>query len=103
MLWASTAAPVAVAGLLACGLGIALYFPLGLARAIAASDDRPDQASARVGMGAGLASGAAPFALGALADVAGIHTAMLIVPALLVVAALGVRLAPSGHPRTAVL
>ena len=93
--WGSTSAPVAVTGLLACGLGVALYFPLGLARSIAASDGRPDHASARVGLGAALASGAGPFGLGALADVVGIHTAMLVVPALLVVAALGIRLGPA--------
>jgi predicted MFS family arabinose efflux permease len=93
--WGSTAAPLAVAGLLACGLGVALYFPLGLARAIAASEGRPDRASARVGIGAALASGAGPFGLGALADAAGIHAAMLVVPALLVVAGLGIRLAPA--------
>jgi fucose permease len=93
--WGSTAAPLAVAGLLACGLGVALYFPLGLARAIAASEGRPDRASARVGIGAALASGAGPFGLGALADAAGIHAAMLVVPGLLVVAGLGIRLAPA--------
>jgi fucose permease len=92
--WGSTSGPVAVTGLLLCGLGVALYFPLGLARSIAASDGRPDHASARVGIGAALASGVGPFALGALADAYGIHTAMLIVPALLVVAALGIRLGP---------
>ena len=93
--WGSTSGPVAVTGLLACGLGVALYFPLGLARSIAASDGRPDHASARVGLGAALASGAGPFGLGALADVVGIHTAMLVVPALLVVAALGIRFGPA--------
>jgi len=93
--WGSTSGPIAVTGLLACGLGVALYFPLGLARSIAASDGRPDHASARVGVGAALASGAGPFGLGALADVVGIHTAMLVVPALLVVAALGIRFGPA--------
>ena len=82
-------------GLLACGLGVALYFPLGLARAIAASGGRPDRASARVGIGAALASGVGPFVLGALADATGIHAAMLVVPVLLVVAAVGIRLAPA--------
>ena len=96
--WLSTSAPLAVAGLLACGLGVSLYFPLGLARAIEASEGRPDQASARVGVGAALASGAGPFALGALADLGGIHLAMLVVPLLLVVAAAGIRLAPA-HQR----
>ncbi|MDQ1616748.1 MAG: hypothetical protein QOJ60_2687, partial [Actinomycetota bacterium] len=44
--------------------------------------------------GAALASGGGPFALGALADAAGIRAAMLIVPVLLLVAAAGLRLAP---------
>jgi hypothetical protein len=99
LFWLSTDPAAAVAGLLGCGLGVALYFPLGLSRAIAASDGQPDRASARVGIGAALASGAGPFGLGALADATSIHTAMLVVPGLLVVAAIGIRLAPA---RTAV-
>ncbi len=99
LFWLSTDAALAVLGLLGCGLGIALYFPLGLSRAIAASDGQPDRASARVGIGAAVASGAGPFILGALADATTIHTAMLVVPGLLVVAAVGIRLAPA---RTAV-
>ena len=93
--WLSTDAALAVLGLLGCGLGVALYFPLGLSRAIAASDGQPDRASARVGIGAAVASGAGPFFLGALADATTIHTAMLVVPGLLVVAAIGIRLAPA--------
>jgi predicted MFS family arabinose efflux permease len=99
LFWSSPHPVLAVLGLLGCGLGVALYFPLGLSRAIAASDGQPDRASARVGIGAAVASGVGPFGLGALADVTTIHTAMLVVPALLVVAAVGIRLAPS---RTAV-
>ena len=52
-----------------------------------------------MGIGAAVASGAGPFILGALADATTIHTAMLVVPGLLVVAAVGIRLAPA---RTAV-
>ncbi len=99
LFWTSTDAALAVIGLLGCGLGVALYFPLGLARAIAASDGRPDRASARVGIGAALASGVGPFALGALADAFGIHAAMLVIPALLVVAVVGIRLGPSRQPQ----
>jgi Arabinose efflux permease len=94
--WLTTWAPLAIAGLLVSGLGIALIYPLGLSRAIDASDGRPDLATARVGLGAALASGAGPFVLGALADRVGIHGAFLVVPVLLVVAALGVSL---GAPR----
>lgn len=93
--WLATSGAVALAGLFASGLGVALYFPLGLSRAIDASEGRPDQASARVGLGAALASGAGPFGLGALADATSIHAAMLVVPALLVVAATGIRFAPA--------
>jgi predicted MFS family arabinose efflux permease len=99
LFWSSPHPVLAVLGLLGCGLGVALYFPLGLSRAIAASDGQPDRASARVGIGAAVASGAGPFGLGALADATTIHTAMLVVPGLLVVAAIGIRLAPA---RTAV-
>ena len=93
--WSATTPVLAVAGLLACGLGVAAYFPLGLARAIAASGGRPDRASARVGLGAALASGSGPIVLGALADSGGIHRAMLVVPALIAVAAVGIRLGPT--------
>jgi MFS family permease len=94
--WLTTWAPLAIAGLLVSGLGIALFYPLGLSRAIDASDGRPDLATARVGLGAALAAGGGPFALGALADQVGIHGAFLVVPTLLVIAALGVRI---GAPR----
>jgi fucose permease len=94
--WLTTWAPLAIAGLLVSGLGIALFYPLGLTRAIAASDGRPDLASARVGLGAALASGGGPFVLGALADQVGIHGAFLVVPVLLLIAVLGIRI---GAPR----
>lgn len=92
--WLARSPTLALAGLFASGLGVALYFPLGLARAIEASDGRPDKASARVGLGAALAAGAGPFGLGALADATSLHLAMLVVPALLAVAAAGILLAP---------
>lgn len=89
--WLTTHAPLALSSLFVCGLGISLFYPLGVARAIEASEGRPDLASARVGVGAALASGGGPFALGALADQVGIHDAFLVVPVLLAVAAIGVR------------
>jgi fucose permease len=91
--WISTVPVASLAGLYACGLGVALHFPLGIARAIAMSDGQPDLAAARASLGAGVAVASAPFALGALADVFGTHTAFLIVPGLLAVAAVGVHLA----------
>lgn len=98
LFWASPWGPAAVTGLLVCGLGLSVFFPLGLARAIAASDGRPDLATARAGLAAALASGAGPFVLGALADRVGIHAAMLVVPALLVVLVAGLRLSADRQP-----
>ncbi len=99
--WLTTWAPLAILALLVCGLGIALFYPIGVARAIVASDGRPDLAVARVGLGVALASGGGPFVLGALADQIGIHGAFLVVPALLVFSALGVRF--GAPPTTAAL
>lgn len=89
--WLTTAPWLAMGGLLLTGLGISLFYPLGIARAISASDGRPDLATARAGLAAALASGGGPFVLGALADQVGIHGAFLVVPVLLVLCALGVR------------
>jgi predicted MFS family arabinose efflux permease len=94
--WLTTWPPLAIVALLVCGLGIALFYPIGVARAIVASDGRPDLAVARIGLGVALASGGGPFVLGALADQIGIHGAFLVVPALLVLSAVGVRF---GAPR----
>ena len=97
--WVSTAPVPAVAGLVVVGLGIALQYPLGTVRAVAASAGRPVRAAGRLTVAAGLASGIAPFALGALADSIGTHAAFLLVPALLLVAAAGVLV--SGDVRAA--
>jgi predicted MFS family arabinose efflux permease len=88
--WSSTAPVPSVAALVVVGLGIALQYPLGTVRAVAASGGRPDRAAGRLSIAAGLASGIAPFALGALADSIGTHAAFLLVPALLLGAAVGV-------------
>lgn len=98
--WASSATIPALAGLVVAGTGVALHFPLGATRAVAASGGRPDRGAARVSLAAGLASGAAPFGLGALADEVGTHTAFLLVPVLLVAAAACV-LASAGDPAPA--
>ena len=99
VLWLATWGPAAVAGLVVCGLGVSLLYPLGIVRAIDASEGRPDLAAARAGFAAALAVGVGPFVLGALADRFGIHGAFLVVPALLAVAAVGVRLAGRSHAR----
>ncbi len=88
--WTSTTPVPALAGLVAVGVGIAVQYPLGTVLAVAASGGRPDRAAGTLSIAAGLASGIAPFALGATADRIGTHTAFLLVPALLAAAAAGV-------------
>jgi len=92
LFWATAAPVVALAGLLLCGLGVSLLYPLGIVLAIRASEGRPDLATARAGFAAALAIGVGPFGLGALGDSFGTHAAFLVVPALLAVAAGGVLL-----------
>jgi predicted MFS family arabinose efflux permease len=84
--WLGRTPWVAVVGLLVVGLGVATQFPLAVTRAIAAARGLADVATARGSLGAGLAIGAAPFALGILADRVGTHVAYLVVPALLLLA-----------------
>jgi len=99
--WRATGPVVAFAGLAVSGLGIAFHFPIGVMRAVGAATGRLDRASARISMGVGLSIGTGPFALGALADAAGTHAAFLVVPALLVVAAIAVRLSAPGRRQAA--
>lgn len=91
--WLATDVRLAAAGLLVTGLGLALQFPLSISRLMAVSVGRLDAATGWASLGAGLASGVAPFALGALADAVGPHRGFLLVP-LLLAAALGMLFAP---------
>jgi len=87
VLWSSTTLAMAVVALAISGFGMALHFPLGVARSLEAAAGQTDLASGRIAVGAGLAIGAAPFVLGALTDAVGVVSAFLMVPAMLCVAA----------------
>jgi predicted MFS family arabinose efflux permease len=89
--WASTIPATAVVGLTITGLGLAVQFPLSLARAIANAGGATDQGTARASAGIGLAIICGPFALGYAADRVGQHVAFLLVPVLVVAAATTVR------------
>jgi MFS family permease len=101
--WTSTVLWLSMVGLAITGLGIAVQFPLGMARALAASCNRTDQAAGRASWAAAAAVGLAPFTLGAVADQVGTHTAFLLVPLLLAGAAAGVlvRRSERAGPRAA--
>ena len=83
--WLDDQAVIMMVGLTLTGLGMSVHFPLGIARAMRASAGQTDRAAGIISIGAGLASGIAPFALGTLADRASTHTAYAIVPIVLTV------------------
>ena len=84
VLWAAPA-PLAVAGLLVAGLGVALLYPVILGRALAAWPAQPVRAAARCALASGVAIGVAPLVLGTLADLTTLRAAVLVAPALLLV------------------
>ncbi|MFF7994314.1 MFS transporter [Kitasatospora xanthocidica] len=98
LLWLSTGPALALTGMVLCGLGMALQFPLTVTSAVHASAGRPDQAMARVSVGESLATGLGPLALGLLSGAIGIHRAFLLVPLLLTIAGLGVAVHRTAEP-----
>lgn len=98
LFWSASAPALAVTGLLVTGLGIALLYPVTLARAIAGRPAAPDRAAARCALSSGLAIGGAPLVLAQLARHLELRVAYLLAPALLV--AILVR-ALRGRSRTA--
>ncbi|MFI6817072.1 MFS transporter [Nonomuraea sp. NPDC050328] len=96
LFWLSTNPVLSLTGVVVCGLGIALHFPLALSGVIANSGGRPDRASAIGSIWASVAVGAGPLVLGALADGYGTVNAFLMVPVLIGLAVAGVL---SARPR----
>jgi fucose permease len=90
LFWIAATPAAAIAALALTGTGMSLHYPLAVFRAVAASGGRPDLASGRIAIGTGCAGMLAPPLLGALGDSAGLHRAFLVVPVLLVVAAVAV-------------
>jgi len=84
--WTAPGTVVLVAGLFIAGLGAANLFPLVMAVALGVGASHPDEASARVMAGAGLAILGGPQILGTVADQAGIQAAYGVVGALLLAA-----------------
>lgn len=88
--WLATTPVLAMAGLLCCGLGMALQFPLSVALSTKYSAGQPALAMSRNSYATALGLGAVPFLVGALADLAGMRAAFLLAPLCLVFAALAV-------------
>ncbi|GAA0934993.1 MFS transporter [Virgisporangium aurantiacum] len=85
--WLATTAWLAIAGLLVCGIGNSLHYPLAVALAVDHSDGQPDLAAARSAYAMAIGFGLAPLALGWTADQVGTHRAFLLVYLLLAAAA----------------
>lgn len=98
--WLSTTVWLSLVGLFFVGLSLAMLYPLGAVRALDAAPEKPALAFGRIGLGAGCAIASAPVLLGALSDQFGVIRAYLIIPTLLVLAALVVIISPT-HSREA--
>jgi MFS family permease len=97
--WLTTSPTVALTGLLLTGLGISGSYPLGVSLVYAAVAGQGDRASGIISLGIGSFAALTPFTLGALADATSTHTAFLVVPALVAIAA-GVLVAAGRAPGT---
>ena len=97
LLWLAPTPLVAIMGLSLTGLGVGSVYPLGVSVAVLSAPERIETATARLALGAAGAILAAPFVLGALADVAGITGAFGVVLPLLLIA-LALTLAGSRAP-----
>lgn len=82
--WVTSQPVFMLLGLFVSGMGLAVSWPLGVARAVRTSGGRTDIASGRAAAAGAVAGGISPFVLGALADQFNVHVAFLIVPVLLV-------------------
>jgi len=98
-LWLSHNLAVSLVMLLINGLGISMQFALTSLRLINHSDGRPELAIGRSSLAAGLAIAGAPFLLGVLGDNYGISRAYLMVPVLILIAALIVKFVPAYIPQ----
>ena len=98
VVWFSSAAAMMLFGLVIGGIGMALFWPLGLSRVVMASGGQSDRASALSTVAGSTAGGIGPFFLGALADLTGVHTAFLILPVILFSGLFLIRIKPVTRP-----
>ncbi|MCC7025039.1 MAG: MFS transporter [Thermomicrobiales bacterium] len=93
LFWLGPGAAVSLTGLFVAGLGIANVYPLTVSAALGAAPHLVDRATARLAVAASLALLLVPFAVGAVADAAGMRLGFGIVAPLLVAAFAGVLVA----------
>ena len=76
----------AAVGIFLGGVGAGFQYPLGVAIALALVPGLQDKGSARLILASGVAILVAPFVLGVAADLTGVSTAWLLIPAVSLVA-----------------
>lgn len=86
--WTADGAVAAVAGLIVLGLGNGMHYPLAISLAIAAAPGQPDRAAGVASYSMALSFGLGPLLLGLVADQVGAHLAFVLIPLLIVAAAL---------------
>lgn len=101
LVWVSTVAALSAVGLFLAGLGVAILYPLGAAAAMSAAPGQLALAGNRLTLASGVAILAAPFALGAIADAAGVVTGWRLVLGLVAFAFALVPALPRGRPGAA--
>ncbi|MEI8093626.1 MAG: MFS transporter [Spirochaetales bacterium] len=78
--WTLTSPVASIVGLGLCGMAVALFYPLGLSRAIGIAGAQAAKGSSYSTVGSGSAVLTAPLALGLMADQWGLSVALLAVP-----------------------
>lgn len=101
VLWPSTAPAQAVVGLFVVGLGLGNLFPMGLSVTVGLAPERAALASGRAVMVTSVAVLLAPVTVGTLADATSLRAALGVVPALLVLAAVGLAVVSAARARVA--
>ncbi len=94
VVWLSSVSAIMILGLVISGIGVALFWPLGISRVVMASGGQSDRASAVSIVAGSTAAGIGPFALGAMADSMGVHTAFLVLPVTLLSGLFLIRIKP---------
>jgi predicted MFS family arabinose efflux permease len=84
IVWFTDIGMVMLTGLLISGIGISVFWPIGVSRVVLASGGQSDRASALSAVAGGTAGGIGPFLLGSLSDSVGVHSAFLALPVVLV-------------------
>jgi fucose permease len=88
LVWMSPSFEFAAVAIFLCGLGLGWLYPIAGSITLATAPHLPALASSRVVLASGVAILSAPFALGVVADITGVITAWLLIPAICVASAL---------------